>query len=571
MRDLPEPYKPPGKLLSPFGLLGWIIGRQWSSVFQGTIYDIIWLLGLALTPWAIGRAIDEGLIAKNFGAFAAWLGVVVWLQLQHTLIQGLRDRAGSINYSRAEARLEQFLARTSARVTVAAEKELHPGAVVTMASESWAISFLPINVGSLASALIAFATVAVLLLRDSILLGSLVLVSVPVFSLFSFVLVKSMRNREDAMWEARSALNIVATDTVKGLRVLHGIGGAERFLERFRGASVELRLAGKKVATPLAAADALAVLIAGSLVAGLTWLGAALVAQGELQVGALVAFYGYAGFLVLPVSLINQVMTVTVQAWVSAKKAVALQAVEPYWSEGTGHPKAPESGPRALLEDELTGVRLHRGEFLAVAIPNEVEAQAVVARLARLRKDETISGVLLNGTPITELPISGVRTNVVAIDPVPFLFSGSLREVLDPWSKHSDPEILRAVSAVDVGDIVDSAPGGLDAPVGERGLEFSGGQRSRLGAARALLSGAEVLILHEPTASVDASTEERMAVGIRRFRQGLSTLVVTSSPLVLALADRVALIVGGRLVAEGRHDELIDSSVDYRFAVLRQV
>lgn len=574
MISLPEPYVPPPPGIRPVGLLAWIVRRQWNSVLQGTACDIVWLLGLALTPWAIGHAIDDGLVKGDAGAFLLWLGVVVWLQLQHSLIQGLRDRAGSMNFERAYSRLEQLLARATARVTVAADRDMHPGAVVTMAAESWNVTFVPINVGSITSALVAFVTVAVLLLRDSLLLGVLVIVSVPVFSAISFLLVRTLNARGDAAWEARSAMNTVAMDSVKGLRVLRGVGGEARFLARFRDRSAELRVAGIRLALPRAAADALNVLIPGVLVAALTWIGAVLVSEGQLQVGSLVAFYGYAGFLVLPVSLINQAMTVGVEARVAARRIVALLAVQPVWPDDDSAADSDDVGSpgsvsgEALLRDEATGLVVRDREVLGVVVPDEVEARALVDRIGRLAPDgdETVR---LHGRRLRDLPIARVRERIVVSDPVPFLFSGTLREVLDPWGRHDDDAILKAVAAVDATDIVESVADGLDVLVGERGVEFSGGQRQRLGAARALLAEPELLVMHDPTSSVDAPTEERMATGIRSHREGRATVLVTSSPLVLARTGRTALLVGGRVVAEGTHDGLLETQPAYRSVVLR--
>lgn len=571
MRRVPEPFQAPPSGVGPTRLLVWLVARQWTTVVQGVACDVVWLLGLALTPWAIGRVVDDGLVAGDTGAFLGWLGVVVWLQLQHSLIQGLRDRAGALNFWRAEARLNQLLAHASGRVTVAADRHLPPGAVVTMASESWRVCFLPINVGSLVSALVAFGTVAVLLLRDSLLLGVLVLVGVPAFSALSFVLVKTLRARQEAAWDVREQMNTLAMDSVKGLRVLHGIGGQARFLARFREASASVRDAGRRVAGPLAAAEGLALLIAGTLVAALTWVGAVLVAQGELQIGALVAFYGYAGFLILPVDLINQSMANGVSAWVAARRIVGLLDVEPLWprdGDETDAPTADAVPDAVLVEDTATGLRVCAGESLGIVVPDENEARDLVARLARLRPDGE-DDVRRRGVRLRDLPIREVRSRIVACDAVPFLFSGTLREVLDPWGRHDDDDILRAVTAVDVGDVVLALSDGLDTLVGERGVEFSGGQRQRLGSARALLAEAELLVLHDPTSSVDAPTEERMAVGILTYRAGQATAIVTTSPLVLNRVDRVALVVAGAAVAEGSHATLLDSVERYRATVLR--
>ena len=568
-RSIPEPYVEPPTGVTAIGFLMWVTRMQWNTVLQGVVCDVIWLLGLALTPWAIGRAIDEGLVAADYAVFLGWLAVVVWLQLQHSLIQGLRDRAGSINFARGMSRVDQVITRTSARVTIAADRTLHPGAVVTMVSESWSIPFLTINVGSITSALVAFITVAVLLLRDSLLLGTLVLVGVPAFSALSFLLVRTLDARGEAAWEARSAMNVVAMDSVKGLRVLRGIGGEQRFLHRFQERSHALRVAGVRLAWPRAAAEALNLLIAGTLVAALTWIGGALVADGQLQVGALVAFYGYAGFLVLPVSLINQAMTVAVEARVASKRIVALFGVRPLWSDGHVREGSPDAAASALLHDEVTGVSARAGELCGVVVVDSAAARDLVDRLSRLAPDEPDHAVRLGGRRLDELPIAEVRERIAVSDPVPFLFSGTLREVLDPWGRQDDFAILRAVAAVDASDIIESVDNGLDVLVGERGVEFSGGQRQRLGTARALLGDPEVLVMHDPTSSVDAPTEERMASGIRRHRSGATTVIISASPLVLAHTDRVVFVVDGAVIAEGTHEDLLETSPEYRSSVLR--
>ena len=571
MIALPEKYVPPPAGVTPVGFLAWLIRMQWTTVLQGVVCDVIWLLGLALTPWAIGRAVDEGLVAGDYGAFLRWLGVVVWLQLQHSLIQGLRDRAGSINFARAYSRLEMVLARSTSHVTVAAERALAPGAVVTMAAESWSATFLPINVGSITSALVAFITVSVLLLRDSVMLGLFVIVGVPLFSAASFLLVRTLNARSEIAWGAREAMNAVALDSVKGLRVLRGVGGEQRFLARYRERSAELRVAGIRLALPRAAAEALNLLIPGLFVAGLTWVGAVLVSQGQLQVGALVAFYGYAGFLVLPVALINQAMTVAVDARVAARRIIGLLALQPLWADGAASGRMPERSPEEgdLLRDDVTGLVVREGELLGVVVSEEGSARALVDRVGRLSPDVGEGSVVLRGRRLEDWDIAVVRERIVVSDPVPFLFSGTLREVLDPWGRHDDDAVLAAVAAVDASDIVKSVPGGLDVLVGERGVEFSGGQRQRLGAARALLAEPELLVMHDPTSSVDAPTEERMSSGIRSHRRGRTTMIVTTSPLVLALAARVVLVVDDRIVADGTHLGLLESHQEYRALVMR--
>lgn len=569
MIRLPERYAPPPAGVTPAGLLAWILRRQWTTVLQGVVCDVVWLLGLALTPWAIGRAVDEGLVAGDYGAFLRWLLVVVWLQLQHSLIQGLRDRAGSINYERATSRVEQVIVHAAARVTVAGDRKLGAGSVITMASnDAWWLGYVPINVGTLVSAVASYVTVSVLLLRDSVLLGLLVMIAVPVFSMLQLFLVSFLRSRQKDARGAASKMNGIATDSVRGLRVIRGIGGEEWFLARFRERSEQTRDAEKRVALPWSLAEAIGVLVAGALVVGLTWIGGTMVARGELRVGELVAFYGYAGFMVMPVTLLNQVMRVVVRAMIASRAIVELLDVEPLWpAEGVAD-GAERGAGEVVLHDEATGLSLRRGETLAVVLRDAQEATAFVDRVGRLAPDGG-SRVLLDGAALSDLGVRSVRERIVVSDPVPFLFSGTLRELLDPWESHDDAAVMAAVEAVDAADVVAAAEGGLDVLVGERGVEFSGGQRQRLGAARALLAGAPVLVLHDPTSAVDASTEERMAAGIRAYRRGAATLIVSTSPLVLSGADRVAVVEGSAVTAEGTHEQLVQHDAGYRRAVLR--
>jgi ABC-type multidrug transport system fused ATPase/permease subunit len=178
-------------------------------------------------------------------------------------------------------------------------------------------------------------------------------------------------------------------------------------------------------------------------------------------------------------------------------------------------------------------------------------------------------GGRLDGTPLVELPRKIVRERVVVSEADPLLFAGTVRGELDPWHRSADEEILDAVGVANAEDILDALPGGLDGEVDERGRSFSGGQRQRLVLARAILSDAPILVLVEPTSAVDAHTEARIARRLRDARAGRTTVVVTTSPLVLDLADRVMLVRDGRVVEEGPHRELLRRSAEYRDVVTR--
>jgi ABC-type multidrug transport system fused ATPase/permease subunit len=133
-----------------------------------------------------------------------------------------------------------------------------------------------------------------------------------------------------------------------------------------------------------------------------------------------------------------------------------------------------------------------------------------------------------------------------------------------------NPKVDEALHAAAATDVLDALPDGLDSQVAEKGRSFSGGQRQRLVLARALALDPEVLVLVEPTSAVDAHTEARIADRLIEQRAGRTTVVTTSSPLMLARADVVAFLDGGRLVAEGTHAELLAGCPPYRAVVTRE-
>ena len=160
--------------------------------------------------------------------------------------------------------------------------------------------------------------------------------------------------------------------------------------------------------------------------------------------------------------------------------------------------------------------------------------------------------VLLGDVELADLHTDAVRRRIVVSEADPVLFSGRLRSELDPWGRAADDdEILAAVGVADAEDVLEALPDGLDTAVDERARSFSGGQRQRLVLTRALLSGAEILVLVEPTSAVDAHTEARIARRLHYARAGRTTVIVTTSPLMLDQADRVVLVEAGRVRRRG--------------------
>ena len=562
--DLAEPGRRTGR-----GYLLWLAGRQKRTMAGGALWDTVWLLGLALVPWAVGNAIDTGIIAGDGGALVRWALVILGLSLVRAAAEPMRDRTGVDNWNQAAFRSLQLLGRHATRTGQALTARRSVGEVAAVRNDAMAVGHVYYLAGGLTAALVSYATVAVILLRASVPLGLFVLLGVPVFATALLGLGRPLKRLRGAQRDASGEMTAVGADLVTGLRVLRGVGGEEMFARRYAAASDRTARAGLALATPSALVEGLQVLVGGLLVVGLTWFGGVLVARGQLRPGELVTFYGYAGFLVMPIRLIADSVNRVIPALVGAERIVDTLAILPVVRDDPRAVAAP-AGPAPLV-DCRTGLTARPGAAVGVVCARPDDAAAVLDRLGRFDDGALDAGPVRWGDVDTRrLPLAALRARIRRIDPAPHFFSGPLRRELDPTGRHADADIGAALHTAAADDVLDALPDGLDTATVEGGRTFSGGQRQRLGLARAVLSEAEILLLSDPTSAVDAHTEQRIADRLLTARAGRTTVVATTSPLLLRRLDEVHLLDGDRVLASGTHHELLGDPT-YRAIVLRDV
>jgi ATP-binding cassette subfamily B protein len=173
--------------------------------------------------------------------------------------------------------------------------------------------------------------------------------------------------------------------------------------------------------------------------------------------------------------------------------------------------------------------------------------------------------VLVDGADVRDVDTASLRSEIALVSDDAFLFSASLRENIayaDPEA--SEEQVLAASRRAGMDGFARELPDGYDTMVGERGLTLSGGQRQRVAIARALLAEPRILILDDATSSVDASTESAIKEALAEVMEGRTTFVIAHRLSTIALADEIAVLEEGRIVARGAHDELLDQSELYR-------
>ncbi|HEV7147771.1 MAG TPA: ABC transporter ATP-binding protein [Pedococcus sp.] len=573
MRQIPFPDPGRPDTRSTVRFLLWVAREQWRTQALGMVSGMLWMVSIALIPAALGKGVDEGIVARDPAALVRWALALVGLGAVAATMAAVRHFFAVHNWLYASYRGAQLTALGAERAGPALTRTMPSGEVVAVfANDVMRLGGLYDVMGRLSGAIVSYIVVGVILLAASPPLGWLVLLGGPVMLASLTLVVRPLQRRQAQQREEAGRLTTLGADTVAGLRVLRGIGGEQTFLRRYEQQSQRVRERGVRVAGIQAALDSAQVLLPGIFVVLVTWLGARQAVAGEITAGQLVAFYGYTAFLTMPLQTAIEVVDRGIRAHIAGGKMLRILAVQPDHDQ-TRASAATVPPTDADLDDPVSGTRVRGGLLTALVSVRPEESAAVADRLGRHGPGphQTTWG----GTRLQDLSIAEVRRHVVVSEPDPRLFTGVLRDQLLPAAVGApspdhlrDARIRSALDTASALDVLDAVPDGLDGVVEERGRSYSGGQRQRLALARALLTDAPVLVLVEPTSAVDAHTEARIAQRLVDHRRGRTTVVTTVSPLMLGRADEVILLQDGLAVARGSHRELLENRA-YRRIVIR--
>ncbi len=439
---------------------------------------------------------------------------------------------------------------------------------------SFGLVFLLVNFAT-------FCTVIVLLVRISAPLTGVVAASaIPLF-----VVSRRLSRRYLAIsrrvQDQQGDLATFIEESAVGVRTIRSFGRAGYVGERFLGSAQTLHDSSLEKIAVVSRSWSAYDLIPNLTLAVVLLLGARTVATGTMTLGGLVAFVTLTLTLSWPIQSLGQILSNAQEAMTAADRVYEVLDTAPTildrpgavaFTRGAGELRFEGVGftfPGAT-EPVLHDVDLvvAPGETVALVGITGSGKTTLTALVPRLH-DVTAGRVLLDGQDVRDGTLTSLRTLVSTAFEEATLFSASVRENLTfgrPGA--TDAEVAEALSIAQA-EFVHDLPWGMDTRIGEQGLSLSGGQRQRLALARAVLGRPSVLVLDDPLSALDVHTESLVEEALRRVLVGTTALLVVHRPSTVALADRVALLQDGTIVATGTHHELMETVPAYR-AVLSQ-
>jgi ATP-binding cassette, subfamily B, multidrug efflux pump len=374
------------------------------------------------------------------------------------------------------------------------------------------------------------------------------------------------------------ALNTVLQENLAGVRVVKAFVRSKHEIERFRNTNTGLMEQNIRAVRTVAITMPVMMMTLNAGVVAALWFGGALVDTGTMQVGQIIAFINY-----LTQSLMSLLMVGMLVMRVSRAEASAARIGEVLQSEA-----AVQDRPQALAEFSPQGrVAFEHVDFsysgeshdLVLSDVNFVaEPGQTVALLGATGSGKTTlisliprfydvnSGrVTIDGVDVREIDQVELRRHIGTALQESVLFSGTIRDNIRYGRPDaSDDEVVAAAKMAQAHDFISRFPEGYDSVVGQRGVNLSGGQKQRIAIARALLPDPAILILDDSTSAVDVETEARIQEALARARQGRTSFVVAQRISTVLTADKILVLDNGRIVGEGTHAQLMESSPLYR-------
>ena len=580
---------------SRWALLRTTLATQRRNLTIATLIGLLWMCGKVAVPWLVGIGIDRGIEADD--RVWLWSCLVAAAGVASGIFTAFRRYYAFREARWTETKLREQLFGHILRLHIGYHDRSQTGQLMSRSSSDLQqiqafVVMIPITLSNLAMVI----SVTVILALTNPLLTVVALAPLPLVNFAGRRFSSSIHPAVQAVQQEQAELATVVEETVSGVRVIKGFGAESVQSAKLEVEADDIRRVSIDAAKIRAKYLPAIELLPQIGLIGVLGVGGLQVIDGTLTLGELVSFNIYVALLVAPLRMLGMTIAWGQRAAAALKRINEVLDTVPLITD----PEQPTALPTAQTGSAQTGsaqtgsaqtgspmgaVRFDRVEFgydddlpvlknfnLELAAGQSIalvggtgSGKSTVARLLIRFYDAEAGSITIDGVPIGDLALHELRRAVGVVFEDTLLFHDSVAANIafaDPAASHD--AIERAARLAGAHDFIVGLPDAYETELGERGYSLSGGQRQRIAIARAILADPRILVLDDATSAVDPSKEHEIRSAMSTVMDGRTTIVIAHRPGTIALADTVALVDEGRVIATGTHDHLLATDARYR-------
>ena len=544
----------------------------------------MWTLTRVTVPWSIRKGIDEGIEAG--GSLILWSGLIIAVGSVSAVLTGLRRYLAFGNARQAERRLRDRLFAHVQKLHFAFHDSVQTGDLMSRSNTDLQqfqnfVTMVPITVGNA----VVVTAITVILFSTNAGLAALALVFLPALQMIGRRFGRRIHPAMMGIQRESAELAAVVEETVAGIRVIKGFGAEQSRANLLSKEATDVYSESMLAARVRSVFWPLIEFLPGLALVVVLWRGGHLVIDGKLTIGELASFNIYVAMLIQPVRMLGMIISSAQRANAAGQRIDRVLSTSAEIADPSHPASLPQTSDRGRIE--FRGVEfiypdaepslgtdiavlhdlnlvIEAGETVAL-VGATGSGKSTIARLIPRFYDVTAGSITIDGVDVRDLRLQQLRPAVGIVFEETFLFSASVYANIAFADTDAQPhEVEQAAVLAGAHEFITELDNGYQTVLGERGYSLSGGQRQRVAIARAVLADPRVVILDDATSAVDPTTEHEIRDALTEVMGRRTTIVIAHRPATIALADRVILLDEGRIVAEGTHQELLNSNSRYQ-------
>jgi ABC-type multidrug transport system fused ATPase/permease subunit len=554
-----------------------IIWPRRNMILVGLILIIISTLSSLVLPWSSKYLFDDVIAKGDTRMLKIILGAVMAAIAVQATTSFLLTRLLSVEAQHLISVLRAQVQKHILKLPIRFFDNTKSGSLVSriMTDVEGVRNLVGTGLVQLVGGILSSIICLVILISISPMMTLFVLVPVLIFGAISLRAFSFIR----PIFRERGIINAEVTgrltETLNGVRVIKGFNAENQEIRVFEKGVERLFLNVKKSLTSTSLITSAATFLLGLASAGILGIGGYKIIQGDLQIGDLVSFTLFLGFMIAPIVQMSNIGSQLTEAFAGLDRTEEIMNME---LEDDGTVRTIQIGKiNGDIVFDNVSFAYEEGKDVLKNISFEAPSGSVTALVGTSGSGKTtIAGlaatfltpqsgtITVDGVDLSKVNLNSYRSQLGVVLQDDFLFEGSIREnIMFPRPEASEEDLQKAVKAAHVHEFTDRFEKGLETVIGERGVKLSGGQRQRIAIARAILANPRILILDEATSNLDTESESLIQESLKSLMKGRTTFVIAHRLSTIRQADQILVIEHGEIAERGHHDALIKSQGRY--------